>query len=104
MQPSVEVFFMIFFTSSNNWLSGIYLRHGAQGELNTASKSTLENEFGTSVDEGVIKQILEKGSFQESQVIFPSSTSLRTQTYTTYSSQREPAPRTTAWERVLVTK
>jgi len=40
-------------------------KHGAQGELNTASKSTLENEFGTHNEEDVIKQIIEKGSIQE---------------------------------------
>jgi len=47
-------------------------KHGAQGEMNTASKSTLENEFGTSVDVEVIAQILEKGTFQEAQ--FPERT------------------------------
>ncbi|KAI1341628.1 shwachman-Bodian-diamond syndrome protein [Xylariaceae sp. FL0016] len=41
-------------------------KQGNQGQLDGASKSTLENEFGTSVDEDVIKQILEKGSIQES--------------------------------------
>lgn len=37
-------------------------KHGNQGELNTASKGTLEDEFGTSRDDDVIKQILEQGS------------------------------------------
>jgi len=41
-------------------------KHGAQGEFNGASHATLDNEFGTHVDEEVIKQILEKGSLQES--------------------------------------
>ena len=40
--------------------------------MDTASKATLENEFGTTNDEEAIKQILEKGTLQESQVrIFP---------------------------------
>jgi ribosome maturation protein Sdo1 len=41
--------------------------------MDAASKSTLENEFGTSNEEGCIKQILEKGSAQEVEVrIYPS--------------------------------
>jgi Shwachman-Bodian-Diamond syndrome (SBDS) protein len=36
--------------------------------MDSASKSTLENEFGTSNDEAVIAQILEKGAMQESEV------------------------------------
>ncbi|POS85011.1 hypothetical protein EPUL_002448 [Erysiphe pulchra] len=43
------------------------IRHGAQGNLDTASTATLENEFGTSVVEEVIKKIIEKGSMQESE-------------------------------------
>jgi hypothetical protein len=43
-------------------------RHGAQGNLDTASKSTLENEFGSVSEDEVIKQILEKGELQESKV------------------------------------
>jgi hypothetical protein len=43
-------------------------RHGAQGQLDGASKGTLENEFGTANDDEVIKQILEKGAVQESEV------------------------------------
>lgn len=42
--------------------------HGTQGILNTASKGTLENEFGTSNEDDVIKQILQKGDVQTSQV------------------------------------
>ncbi|KAK1639163.1 shwachman-Bodian-diamond syndrome protein [Colletotrichum phormii] len=44
----------------------IFVTHkqGAQGQYDTASKSTLENEFGTSVDDKVIEQILEKGDTQ----------------------------------------
>lgn len=44
------------------------IRHGAQGQLNTASKATLENEFETTKEEEIIKVILEKGSVQESEV------------------------------------
>lgn len=43
-------------------------RHGAQGTLDTASNSTLENEFGSSKAEDVIQQILEKGTIQETEV------------------------------------
>ncbi|KAK3694651.1 ribosome maturation protein [Podospora appendiculata] len=42
-------------------------KHGAQGTYDAASKAALENEFGTSVDDKVIEQILEKGTLQESQ-------------------------------------
>ncbi|KAF6840040.1 RNA-binding protein [Colletotrichum plurivorum] len=44
----------------------IFVTHkqGAQGTYDAASKAMLENEFGTSVDEEVIKVILEKGSTQ----------------------------------------
>jgi len=52
----------------------IFVSHkqGAQGPFDGASKSTLENEFGTSVDDEIIKQILEKGAVQESE--FPERT------------------------------
>jgi len=43
-------------------------KHGAQGTYDTASKSTMYNEFGTQVDEEVIKQILERGTLQESEM------------------------------------
>lgn len=46
---------------------GLY-RQGSQGQYDGASKSTLENEFGTSTDEDVIKQIIEKGSAETSEV------------------------------------
>ena len=39
-------------------------RHGAQGVLDGASKGMLESEFGTSRDEDVVTQILEKGELQ----------------------------------------
>lgn len=47
-------------------------RHGAQGPFDSASKSALENEFGTHNEDEVIKQILEKGTLQESEVSSPS--------------------------------
>ena len=43
-------------------------KQGSQGQYDTASNSSLENEFGTTVVEEVIKKILEKGSLQESKV------------------------------------
>jgi len=43
-------------------------RHGAQGTYDAASNGALDNEFGTHVDEEVIKAILEGGSLQESEV------------------------------------
>ncbi|KAM7196118.1 SDO1-like protein C21C3.19 [Naviculisporaceae sp. PSN 640] len=47
----------------------IYLTHnqGVTGTYDTASKSSLDNEFGTHVDTDVITKILEKGTLQESQ-------------------------------------
>ncbi|MCJ1311061.1 hypothetical protein MMC25_004731 [Agyrium rufum] len=42
-------------------------KHGAQGVLDTASKATLENEFGTSNDEDCIIKILENGTVQETE-------------------------------------
>ena len=51
---------------ADQWLSNN--RHGAQGTYDEASNSVLDNEFGTHVDEDVIKQILEKGTLQESTV------------------------------------
>ena len=46
----------------------VICRHGAQGQLDGASKSALENEFGTSNEDEVIKQILTKGSVQSGEV------------------------------------
>ncbi|KAK1835612.1 RNA-binding protein [Podospora conica] len=43
-------------------------RQGAQGAYDGASKGILESEFGTSVDDEVVKKILEKGTLQESQM------------------------------------
>ncbi|KAI2784712.1 shwachman-Bodian-diamond syndrome protein [Daldinia loculata] len=47
----------------------IFVTHkqGAQGQMDGASKSTLENEFGVSNEEEVIKKILEAGTIQESE-------------------------------------
>jgi len=42
-------------------------KHGAQGQMDTASKATLENEFGTSVEEDCLKKILEEGNTQQSE-------------------------------------
>jgi len=39
-------------------------KHGAQGQLDGASKASLENEFGTSNEDEVIKKILLEGSPQ----------------------------------------
>lgn len=44
-------------------------KHGAQGNLDEASKATLENEFGTTVNEKVMEQIIEKGSIQEGESV-----------------------------------
>ncbi|KAK4626646.1 SDO1-like protein [Fulvia fulva] len=41
-------------------------KHGNQGVMDTASKGQLEDEFGTSNEDEVVKQILEKGSIIES--------------------------------------
>ncbi|ETI19754.1 hypothetical protein G647_08767 [Cladophialophora carrionii CBS 160.54] len=39
-------------------------KHGAQGQLDEASKASLENEFGTSNEDEVIKKILTDGQAQ----------------------------------------
>ena len=36
--------------------------------MDTASKGTMEDEFGTSREEDVVQQILEKGTIVESEV------------------------------------
>lgn len=51
--------------------ANIHDRHGNQGILDTASNSQLENEFGSSKEDDVVKAILEKGSLQESDVRDP---------------------------------
>ncbi|KAF2719859.1 shwachman-Bodian-diamond syndrome protein [Polychaeton citri CBS 116435] len=42
-------------------------KHGNQGTLDGASKGTLEDEFGTSRDEDVVTQILERGTIVETE-------------------------------------
>lgn len=59
----------LFSPSRHANLSSPLHRHGAQGTYDGASKATLENEFGTSNEDEVIKTILEKGDIQESQVL-----------------------------------
>ena len=43
-------------------------KHGAQGQMDTASKASLENEFGTKNEDEVIIKILEQGQPQSVQV------------------------------------
>ena len=43
-------------------------RHGAQGVMDSASHSTLENEFGTKNEDECIIKILENGTLQETEV------------------------------------
>jgi hypothetical protein len=45
-------------------------RHGKQGILNTASKQQLENEFGTTNEDEIVKKILTSGDVQSSEVRF----------------------------------
>jgi hypothetical protein len=47
-------------------------KHGTQGTLNRASKGVMENEFGTSKEDDVVKKILEDGAVQEQKVCCPS--------------------------------
>ncbi|PYI29261.1 DUF1960-domain-containing protein [Aspergillus indologenus CBS 114.80] len=42
-------------------------KHGAQGILDNASKSSLQNEFGTDNEDECLIKILENGEFQSSQ-------------------------------------
>ncbi|KAH8703151.1 putative RNA binding protein [Talaromyces proteolyticus] len=49
----------------SGWKVFVTHKQGAQGILDGASKAVLENEFGTSRDEEVVEQILEKGEIQE---------------------------------------
>ncbi|KAK7541218.1 ribosome maturation protein [Phyllosticta citribraziliensis] len=48
----------------SGWKVFVTHKHGAQGVLDGASKAALENEFGTSKDDDVVTQILEKGDVQ----------------------------------------
>ena len=58
-------------------------RHGTQGVLDTASKGTLDTEFGTTNQDDVIAQILEKGDVQESEVCLDERRRIETVTDTT---------------------
>lgn len=49
-------------------LTNVALRQGNTGILDTASKGSLEDEFGTSNEDEVVKQILEKGHIIETGV------------------------------------
>ncbi|KAK3049674.1 hypothetical protein LTR09_009096 [Extremus antarcticus] len=51
----------------DGWKIFITHKQGNTGILDTASHSTLENEFGTHKDDDVVTQILEKGSVLESE-------------------------------------
>ncbi|KAI9824695.1 MAG: hypothetical protein M1826_007273 [Phylliscum demangeonii] len=51
----------------SGWKIFVTHKHGAQGVLDTAPNSTLDNEFGTHVQEEVVKVILEKGTMQETE-------------------------------------
>ncbi|KAG4438175.1 hypothetical protein IFR05_006343 [Cadophora sp. M221] len=42
-------------------------KQGKQGPLDGASKQTLETEFGTSNEDDIIKQIIEKGEMQQTE-------------------------------------
>ena len=46
-------------------------RQGTQGIHDAASNGALDSEFGTHKEEEVIKQILEKGTVQETEVSLP---------------------------------
>ncbi|KAK2757605.1 hypothetical protein FQN54_004574 [Arachnomyces sp. PD_36] len=51
----------------SGWRIFVTHKQGAQGIFDTASNSSLMNEFGTSKDDEVVAQILEKGDIQESE-------------------------------------
>lgn len=46
----------------------LFFRQGASGALEGASNQMLEVEFGTKIDEEVIKIIMDKGEVQETEV------------------------------------
>lgn len=54
---------------ANGWM----YRHGNQGQLDGASKGQLEAEFGSSKDDDVVAQLLEKGTIIETEVRYPPS-------------------------------
>lgn len=57
----------IYFVDHYNWH---FRRHGAQGQHDEASKGQLESEFDTTVNEDVIKKILEEGQVQQGSVSY----------------------------------
>lgn len=71
------------------WLIHVFYRQGVQGILDGASKGQLESEFGTSKDDDVMAQILEKGEIIETEVrlILPFSPR-KTHTYILYHRTR----------------
>ena len=73
--------FRVFFKASN-----VTVRQGAQGQLDGASKSTLENEFDTKNEDEAIIHILENGTVQQTEVssnkfisVMPANTSTEQQ-------------------------
>ncbi|KAF4759841.1 hypothetical protein N7455_012599 [Penicillium solitum] len=48
----------------NGWKIFVTHSHGAQGVLDTASQSALQNEFGTTNDDECMVKILEGGEYQ----------------------------------------
>ncbi|OQE43485.1 hypothetical protein PENCOP_c003G00033 [Penicillium coprophilum] len=48
----------------NGWKIFLTHSHGAQGVLDTASQSSLQNEFGTTKEEECMVKILEGGEYQ----------------------------------------
>ncbi|KAJ5169892.1 uncharacterized protein N7500_002675 [Penicillium coprophilum] len=48
----------------NGWKIFLTHSHGAQGVLDTASQSALQNEFGTTKEEECMVKILEGGEYQ----------------------------------------
>ncbi|KAF2006590.1 shwachman-Bodian-diamond syndrome protein [Amniculicola lignicola CBS 123094] len=48
----------------SGWKVFVTHKQGTQGILDAASNGALESEFGTSKDDDVVKQILEKGDVQ----------------------------------------
>ncbi|KAK8203353.1 hypothetical protein M8818_005331 [Zalaria obscura] len=51
----------------NGWKIFVTHKQGAQGIMDSASKGSLESEFGTHKEDDVIAQILEKGTIVESE-------------------------------------
>ncbi|KAJ5971659.1 uncharacterized protein N7479_001577 [Penicillium vulpinum] len=50
----------------NGWKIFLTHSHGAQGVLDTASQSSLQNEFGTTNEDDCMVKILEGGEYQAS--------------------------------------